>query len=84
MTDTRTQVRDHLVRSLEADLVGPFNLDNPDADQAPRLPPSRWYLTGLLTPEFSRGEDGRTGPRAICPDSKHTTGLTNVNPGQIL
>lgn len=46
--------RQHLVRSLRADLVGPFR---PAEDGQPdtfvetlELPPSRWYLTGFLVP----------------------------------
>lgn len=38
-----THVRDHLVASLEADLVGPF-----EDEEVLHLPPSRWYLTGFL------------------------------------
>ncbi len=49
-------VRDALVRALEADLVGPFY--PPDhagpTDEVLPLAPSRWYLTGFLAPERDR------------------------------
>jgi hypothetical protein len=47
-----TEVRDHLVRALEADLVGPFDPDAP-AEVLP-LAPSKWYLTGFLAPVAAR------------------------------
>ncbi|RMH17506.1 MAG: helicase [Acidobacteria bacterium] len=40
--------REHLIRALEADLVGPFHPD--DREELLPLPPSRWYLTGFLAP----------------------------------
>ncbi|HEY3351702.1 MAG TPA: DISARM system helicase DrmA [Polyangia bacterium] len=55
-----TETREHLVRALTADLVGPFDLDNPDAAEVLSLPPSRWYLTGFLAPELSREEEDPT------------------------
>jgi len=47
--------RDHLLKALEADLIGPFRLDDGDAAQEV-LPigPSRWYLAGFLAPEKAR------------------------------
>ena len=49
---TPTAVREHLVRALRADLVGPYDLDDPDnAAEQLSLPPSRWYLTGFLATE---------------------------------
>ncbi|MBZ0119530.1 MAG: hypothetical protein K8H88_21245, partial [Sandaracinaceae bacterium] len=47
-----TDAREHLVRALEADLVGPFDPAVP-AEVLP-LPPSRWYLTGFLAPIAAR------------------------------
>ena len=44
-------VRDHLVRALAADLIGPFSADGSETLD---LPPSRWYLTGFLAPEDGR------------------------------
>ena len=32
------EIREHLVRALHADLVGPFDLDDPAATEALRLP----------------------------------------------
>ncbi|OQX69908.1 MAG: hypothetical protein B6A08_03265 [Sorangiineae bacterium NIC37A_2] len=59
-----TSSRDHLVRALEADLVGPFRRGLPAPDgtsgdfaEELKLPPSRWYLTGFLVPEESADED---------------------------
>ena len=55
MTDSApdpTAIRDHLVRALRADLVGPYDLDDAEgATEVLRLPPSRWYLTGFLATE---------------------------------
>lgn len=48
---TSAESRAHLVRALEADLIGPCDLDRPDAVEELPLPPSRWYLTGFLAPE---------------------------------
>ncbi len=48
MTDAEG-VREHLVRALEADLVGPFS----ETEVLP-LPPSRWYFTGFLAPREGR------------------------------
>lgn len=49
-------VRDALVRALEADLVGPFHPPGHAgaADEVLPLAPSRWYLTGFLAPERDR------------------------------
>ncbi len=49
-------VRDHLVRALEADLVGPFEpaADGDVPEEVLHLPPSRWYLTGFLAPAAGR------------------------------
>jgi hypothetical protein len=55
-----SDAREHLVRALTADLVGPFDLENPEAVETLRLPPSRWYLTGFLAPELGREEDDPT------------------------
>jgi hypothetical protein len=48
-----------LIRALEADLVGPFLLDDAAPELLP-LPPSRWYLTGFLAPEGSAQIDDAT------------------------
>jgi hypothetical protein len=45
-------VRDHLVRALEVDLVGPFA----QGEVLP-LPPSRWYFTGFLAPRMGRDRE---------------------------
>jgi hypothetical protein len=65
MTLSLTAPRSHLVRALEADLVGPFRRglrgangeDGVDATEELELPPSRWYLTGFLAPEAGREEE---------------------------
>ncbi|MBN1654427.1 MAG: DISARM system helicase DrmA [Deltaproteobacteria bacterium] len=52
--------RNHIVEALSADLVGPYVPDKPDgpaAEEILKLPPSRWYLTGFLTPEEGRDPD---------------------------
>jgi len=49
-------VRTHLVRALEADLVGPFDPQKPD--ELLPIAPSRWYVTGFLVPPGARqGEE---------------------------
>ena len=56
---TPAEVRQRLVEALEADLVGPFlaeGLPGGGQEVLP-LPPSRWYLTGFLAPQFDRAPD---------------------------
>jgi len=53
---TPLDVRRHLVRALEADLVGPFQPDEGGHETLP-LSPSRWYLTGFLAPDGQREQD---------------------------
>ncbi|MBK8266464.1 MAG: hypothetical protein IPK80_34700 [Nannocystis sp.] len=57
---TPEDVRDRLVQALEADLVGPFIAEgHPGSGQEfLPLPPSRWYLTGILAPHHDRAPDG--------------------------
>jgi hypothetical protein len=65
MPDARA-IRDQLVRALEADLVGPFDVDNPKAEELLVLPPLRWYLTGFLAPETARADvDAPLAARAV-------------------
>lgn len=47
-----TEIRGHLVRGLEADLVGPFDPAVPA--EVLSLAPSKWYLTGFLAPVAAR------------------------------
>lgn len=49
---TSAEVRSHLVRTLEADFVGPFSAATPNEEVT--LAPSRWYLTGFLAPITER------------------------------
>ena len=51
-----TEPRNHLVRALEADLIGPFALDPASTETLP-LAPTRWYLTGFLAPQHAQPED---------------------------
>ena len=44
--------REHLIRALIADLIGPFATDS---NETLNLPPSRWYFAGFLAPEDGRG-----------------------------
>ncbi len=67
--------RAHLVRALEADLIGPFRRglalpdgtpsDGMDSVEELELPPSRWYLTGYLAPEAGRVPEEDEGPEEL-------------------
>jgi hypothetical protein len=50
-------VREHLVRAVHADLIGPYDDTRPDALEELPLAPSRWYLTGFLAPEGAPSDD---------------------------
>ena len=68
-----TSARDHLVRALEADLIGPYDLPEPGrsdtSEEVLRIPPSRWYLTGFLAPAEKREVDEPTDDElAAGPD----------------
>jgi len=54
--------RDHIVRALHADLVGPYQLDEEAIGEQEllHLPPSRHYLTGFLAPEAEREPEDAT------------------------
>ena len=56
---TPADVRQRLALALEADLVGPFTAEDlPGGGQEVLpLPPSRWYLTGFLAPQFDNAPD---------------------------
>ena len=56
---TSIEIRDHLVRALEADLIGPVIPEVPDEVLA--FAPSRFYLCGFLAPE---------GGRDVTPDDE--------------
>ena len=56
-------VRAALVAALEADLVGPF--DPASGHEVLPLPPSRWYLTGFLAPQFGRAPEARIRTPAV-------------------
>ncbi len=51
--------RDHLLRALRADLIGPYHLDEAPiaAEEILELAPSHHYLTGFLAPEEEREPD---------------------------
>ncbi|NUQ72871.1 MAG: hypothetical protein HUU21_04870 [Polyangiaceae bacterium] len=62
-----TPPRDHLVRALHADLIGPYQLDE-DAileQEILELPPSRHYLTGFLTSEEEREPQDETADDSL-------------------
>ncbi len=85
-----TAPRDHLVRALEADLIGPFRRglrgpngeDGLDATEELDLPPSRWYLTGFLAPEAGREEEEEATEDLGAGDdeSEEVTGGTAPDP----
>jgi len=60
--------REHLVRALEADLVGPFDL-NPASQEVLHLPPSRWYLAGFLAPLAGRDPEDPTSDEELAAGS---------------
>jgi hypothetical protein len=57
-----TAPRDHLVRALHADLIGPYQLDEGAIAEQEilELPPSRHYMTGFLTSEEERDPEDET------------------------
>jgi hypothetical protein len=58
-----TEDREHLVRALEADLVGPFDPAVPA--EVLLLAPPRWYLTGFLAPVAARDRLDRDSALAL-------------------
>jgi len=54
-----TDVRARLVEALEADLIGPFVPDShaQGGQEVLEIAPSRWYLTGFLSPQGGRVPD---------------------------
>ncbi|MBU1430707.1 DISARM system helicase DrmA [Myxococcota bacterium] len=55
------QLRARLIDALKADLIGPYDLHNPQAREVLPTPPSRWYLTGFLA---CQGQDKNEDPHA--------------------
>lgn len=66
-TFTASEVRQHLVNALEADLVGPF--DRESGEERLSLAPSRYYLTGFLAPESAREEEDPTDADELAAGS---------------
>ena len=58
IADDQVTIRDDLIATLEADLVGPMA-----DDEILEAPPSRWYLTGFLVPSGGP-DDHRIDPLA--------------------
>ena len=85
-----TAPRDHLVKALEADLIGPFRRglkdesgnDGLDSVEELKLPPSRWYLTGFLAPEEGREEEPDANEEAAAGDdeTEEETGGSSPEP----
>ncbi len=78
--------REHLVRALHADLVGPYAYDESAIAEQEllELPPSRHYLTGFLVPEEERapdevGEDDQLAAGDDEPEEE-TAGSTSEEP----
>ena len=76
-TNPRSEPRLHLVRALEADLVGPFTLD-PMSIETLALAPTRWYLTGFLAPQHAKPPDPalEDGEFAAGDDEDENDGTT--------
>lgn len=82
--------RSHLVRALEADLVGPFRrgltFDGKEGVELPEdleLPPSRWYLTGFLAPHAGREPEPDETPEEYAAgndDSDEEAGAAEPEP----
>ena len=47
---TSAEVRSHLIRAMQLDLVGPTPDDVEYAEEILTQAPSKWYLTGFLVP----------------------------------
>ncbi|MEZ4308560.1 MAG: DNA/RNA helicase [Polyangiaceae bacterium] len=81
-----TSPREHLVRALHADLIGPYAVDEEAIGEQEllELPPSRHYLTGFLAPEEERepGDAGADEELAVGPDEpeEETQGSTSEEP----
>ncbi|WP_437650365.1 DISARM system helicase DrmA [Sorangium sp. So ce362] len=62
-----TNPRDHLIRALHADLIGPYQLDEEGLveQEVLELPPSRHYLTGFLASEEEREPDDPTADDSL-------------------
>lgn len=84
MPQDSAAVREHIVRALHADLIGPFALDAPDdAPQAREelpLPPTRWYLTGFLVPESDAEEEGPQDDEMDAGDAEDDEDSTTEKP----
>ncbi|MBS0385014.1 MAG: hypothetical protein JSS00_06665, partial [Proteobacteria bacterium] len=59
---TSVEIRDHLVRILRRDLIGPGEEDDDLAAEVLTEAPSRWYLTGYLAPVEATAEDDEDDP----------------------
>lgn len=83
-----TAPRSHLVRALEADLIGPFRRGLPgphggdgiDAEELLKLAPSRWYLTGFLAPDEGRVEEEESDEELGVGDDKTEEETTDNAP----
>ncbi len=56
-TQPKAPAREALITALEADLVGPFQVEDPMSTELLSVPPSRWYLTGFLAPQLGREDE---------------------------
>src|SRR5262245_29246042 len=78
LTEQSVAIREHLIAALKADLIGPFAPPTPSGEDAAAeiLPqrPTRWYLTGFLTPETARDSlvDPNTEEEPAAGDDKAT------------
>ncbi|MBK6518282.1 MAG: hypothetical protein IPM79_17885 [Polyangiaceae bacterium] len=54
-----------VLHALEADLVGPLRLGDDAEPEVLPLPPSRWYLTGLLACAADRDPADATSDDAL-------------------
>ena len=81
-TSSEESVRTQLIDALQADLIGPFDAET--GQEVLPLPPSRWYLTGFLAPQYGtelEADDDAADDLAVGDDSQsEDSGSTDPEP----
>src|SRR6185436_65519 len=87
LTEQSVAIREHLIGALKADLIGPFAPPPPSGEDIATelLPqrPTRWYLTGFLTPETARDSviDPSSEEEPAAGDDKATQDANEADQG---